>query len=222
MRPVPASLTCCLLIACALPAAAQTAEERSPFAIHAGIGTVSSSSFATPEDAMLAAAGVDFRLGNGWELRFEAGRRDPARRWIVVHTKYYLAGSSSDVIAASEVDSTTIVHEHSKINAAVLLRRYWVLRERFELAGLAGLDMDRVDYRAHTTIPLSLSDPSDVEIHERDTTFTRVVFDVGLEAGVRIDDRWTALLYTIAGLQSPFEESRDMQARNGVILKYRF
>lgn len=157
-------------------------------------------------------------------ISVEAGRRVPGIKRFTSHSKYYLSNPDApgDPRQAVEVESTTDVKETSVADVAMLLRFASLPGRRFELAALAGLDVHHVKVEWHTTIPRSLTDPGDVDAFSSSKLRRRAVFDLGLEGGVALNERWALLVYGIAGLQSPLEESRREQLRAGVILRRRF
>ncbi|MEX2272359.1 MAG: hypothetical protein WD690_12850 [Vicinamibacterales bacterium] len=193
----------------------------SRFSFNIGIGSVGSTSRATPGAVTLASIGTDVRLFDRVSLRIEAGRRAPSTREWTAHSMYYFPSPDGpdDIGASIGVESTTRVTERSLADIAILLRYAWPVRERFEVAFLSGLDLSVMKFRHHTTIPASLTDPSDVHVFEGGNRRTLGVFDFGLEGGARVGERWTLLVYGLGGLPSPFEEHRPPQLRTGVILK---
>lgn len=217
MRILPAVVTIlCLVVA---PAFAQPAGQ-SRVSLHVGAGTVSPTSLATPGQVALLTIGTDVRLSRNWSVRIETGRRVPDVREWVTHTTYYF--DAPDGGQPIGVDSTTLGSDRTVADITVLVRRAWPLRRRYEIGLLGGLDLQVVRYRSRTTIPTSLTDPNEIEVFEFENRRTLGVFDVGVDAGARVSDRWQVLVYGIAGLQPLLDENRTAQLRAGVLLKRDF
>lgn len=226
--PVMAAVAMVLMATGASNAAGQTAEPPRRPSLNIGAGYVSASSDLPrdnpPGGAALFTVGSDIPLSRRWSVRLEAGRRVAGTEEFVSHSRYYLSNPAApnDPRQAIEVLSTTRVEERSYADGAILVRYATPPGRRFELAGLAGLDFHVLNIRASTTIPRSLTDPNDVDAFSSSTTRWRMVFDVGLEAGVPLSKQWMLLAYGIAGLQSPVDEHRREQLRAGVIFKRRY
>jgi hypothetical protein len=219
----PMIVRCLTIAAAAVPAVPQPAFAQERLAFNLGVGTVRSTSTAAPSASMLGTAGFDLRIPEAWQIRFEAGKRQPSESMWQTHSLYYLApaGSPADAIAASRVLSTTEGTETSRLDVAVLLRRTR-RAGRFELGGLAGLDVHFVTVRAKTWIPLSLSDPMDFSISEQVTRRSRGVLDFGVDAATHLSGPAHLLVYAIVGLQPPTEEERGKQVRAGGMVQFRF
>lgn len=206
-----------LLVLSAGPAAAQSTAPR--FSLLVGAGSVGSTSSAMPGAMAMVSAGTDLRLSRNWELRVEAGRRFPSHRSWEPHSLYYYP-SPDDPSQSIEADTTQIAAEDTLIDVAVLLRRAWPIRERFEAALLTGVDVSVVKFHHHLAIRPSPGDPDGVEeVYDSSNRRALMVFDVGVEGGMRVGERWRVLAYGIAGLQSLFEENRGPQLRSGIALK---
>lgn len=209
------------LIAGSVPAAAQTPEGRGRFSLNLGLGSVGSTAQGPQKSgpAALLSAGADMRLSEHWSLRLEAGRRVPrTHNWVSRDTIYYL--DAPDGGPPIGLPSTLVASDETLADIALLVRRAWSVRERFEIGLLTGLDLQVVRYRWHITIPLSLTDPDDVHVSMHDNRRTLGAFDIGLDAGARVDDRWTLVVYGLVGL--PLQENRRAQPRGGVLAKWRF
>ena len=207
-----------LFLLYASPALAQQAET-SRFSLNVGAGSVSSISTATPGQAALITIGTDVRLSANWSLRVEAGRRAPGtRHWVNRETMYYLEppdGGPSIGVAA-----TVVASDETLVDYALLVRRAWPHGDRFGIGLLTGLDFQVVRYRWRTTIPTSLTDPDQVEEFVSDNRRTHGAFDVGLDGGLRVGDRWHVIVFGMAGL--PLQEHQKTQFRAGAILKRTF
>lgn len=192
--------------------------------INLGIGLVGSSAKATPGLSSHVFAGVDLPFAERWSVRIEGGRRWPGRRSWTAHSQYFLSNpdAPSDPRQAFRVLSNTVVHEDTRGDAAVFVRYGRPASGRAQAGALVGLDFHAVRINTHTVIPQSITDPLDVFESRTSALRTRCVLDIGMDAGARIDDRWTVLAYGLAGLQSPFEEHRRPQLRAGVIVKRDF
>lgn len=223
-----AVLAAVLIVAGGSSAFGQTGEAPRRPSINIGVGVVGASSDLPrdnpPGPAALLTLGTDIPLSSRWSLRIEAGRRVPGTQDFVSHSQYYLPNPDApgDPRQAFEVLSTTRIEEHSYADAAVLVRYATPPGRRFELAGLAGFDFHVLNITANTTIPRSLTDPNDVDAFRSSATRGRMVFDVGLEAGLPLSKEWILLAYGIAGLQSPIDEHRREQLRAGLIFKRRY
>lgn len=195
---------------------AATAEART---LNLGVGLVGSSAKATPGVSSHWFAGVDLPFAERWSVRIDAGRRWPGRRSWTGHSQYFVANPAapSDPRQAFPVFSTTVVHEDTRGEAAFLVRYGTPSSRGVQVGALAGLDIHAVNITAHTIIPRSITDPLDVFESRSENLRFRGVFDIGMDAGVRVDDRWTVLAYGIAGLQ--LTEHRRPQLRAGVIVK---
>lgn len=214
-----------ILLGPAASAAAQTpaGERHSRFSLNFGLGSVGSTSQGRQKSApaALLSVGTDVRLSEHWSLRLEAGRRSPrTHNWVSRDTLYYF--DPPDGGQPIGLPSTLVASDETIADVALLARRAWRLRERFEIGLLTGLDLQVVRYRWHITIPLSLTDPEDVLVSLHDNRRTLGVFDFGIDGGVRVTRRTTLLLYGIAGLQSPLEEHRNPQMRAGMIVRQYF
>jgi hypothetical protein len=184
-------------------------------------GSVGSTSRVMPGAVAQLTVGTDVAISRNWQLRFEAGRRAPSLRSWEPRSLYYLPSpdNPSQPIEAQTVQRAS---EDTLADIAVLARRVWPVRERFEMAFLTGMDMSVVRHRHHLEIQRSLTDPKAVDVFDTTNVRTHMVLDLGVEAGVRFGGRWRALVYGIAGLQSPLEEHRRPQLRSGLTLKRLF
>jgi hypothetical protein len=204
-------------------AQAPAGERHSRFSLNLGVGSVGSTSQGPQKSApaALLSVGTDVRLSEHWSLRLEVGRRMPrTHNWVSRDTMYYF--KAPDGGQPIGLPSTLLASDETIADIALLARRAWGVRERFEIGLLTGLDLQVVRYRWHITIPLSLTDPEDVLESMHDNRRTLGVFDFGIEGGVHVTRRTTLLLYGIAGLQSPVEEHRNAQMRAGMIIRQRF
>lgn len=214
-------------IVAAGPAIAQTsapATTGAPLSLNLGAGVVGSTADVAPGSVGLLSVGTDIRFTPRWSIRIEAGRRLPTNRTFTTHSIYSVADpdAPSDRSRFVEVQSTTRVEERWLADLAVLVRAASRRHARFEVAALAGLDLQVVRSRWHTTIPQSLTDPVDVLVLENTARRMRGVFDLGVEGGVHVSPRSTLLVHGLIGFQSPYEEHPRRQLRAGVIFKRHF
>lgn len=192
--------------------------------LNLGIGVVGSSAKANPGPSSHWFAGVDLPFAERWSVRIEGGRRWPGRRSWSARSQYFLTNpdAPSDPRQAFQVWSSTVVHEDTRGDASILVRYGTPASRRVQAGALAGLDVHALRITAHTIIPRSITDPLDVFEHHTATHRIRGVFDIGMDAGARVDERWTVLAYGIAGLQHPYEEHRRPQLRGGILVKRDF
>lgn len=110
-----------LFMLIASPAIAQTAE-KTRISVNVGVGTVNSTSSATPGQSALITIGTDRRLSTNWSLRLEAGRRAPGtRHWVNRATMYYF--EAPDGGSPIGVVSTVVGSDETLADIALLARR---------------------------------------------------------------------------------------------------
>jgi hypothetical protein len=211
----------CLIGALMLwPASLAMAQPATPrVSLNISAGSVGSTSRVMPGAVTQLTVGTDVAISRNWQLRFEAGRRTPSRRSWEPRSLYYLS-SPDDPSQPIEAQTVQQASEDTLADLAVLARRAWPVRERFEIAFLTGVDMTVVRHRHHLEIQLSLSDPEAVDVFDTTNVRTHMALDLGIEGGVRFGGRWRMLVYGIAGLQT--EEHRRPQLRSGLTLKRLF
>lgn len=192
----------------AAPAAAQTSADTPRATANVAVGMAGSSSDATPGSRPIYAIGADMPLSSIWSLRVEAGRRFPSsQQW------------HRDV--TFNADTTTIT-ETAVLDAALLLRAGTPMSRRVQAGALAGLNLQLVDLETETWILPSHSGDREPfqQISEHRSLRTRL--DIGLDAGVRLDERWTLTAYGLAGFPPVLDDNERPQLRFGVIAKRDF
>lgn len=135
--------------------------------------------------AATLAIGTDVPLSAWLGLRIEAGRRLPTSVTRMSYPLYSVADPSAPPgRRASMRPGTSIATERTAADVAVLARLTAHRGRRLELAGLAGVDLQVVHHRHRLTVPLSLTDPTDVRVYETANRRTRGLLDLGVDAGL--------------------------------------
>ena len=93
---------------------------------------------------------------------------------------------------------------------------------RLQAGVLAGLDLQLVDLQTETWILPTYRDGLEPFEQVSEARSLRTLLAVGVDAGVRIDDRWTIAAFGIAGLPPAFDDRHRPQLRAGVIAKRDF
>lgn len=217
MRMTETAVLATAMIMGAIDAAAQPAS-RPALTISGGMAGTTDRRMTGP--AAQAAIGAELPLTSNWSVRLEAGGRLPSSTHAVAHAQYFIENPAApgDPRASFPVESTTEIDKQTLADAAVLFRRAW-RRGRTETALLFGPDFSVVRYRSVTSIPRSLTDPSDADVFRHENTRVVMVLDLGLDIGWRVSERWSVFAFGIAGLQPPLEEHRTWQPRAGVLIR---
>ncbi|HEX6322995.1 MAG TPA: hypothetical protein VFZ36_04665 [Vicinamibacterales bacterium] len=172
--------------------------------------------------AMALSIGADVPMSARWAIRAEIGGRWPGVHRSYVDTLYYEPNPAApdDPSRAILVRSDTSVEEDSLADAALLVRFGTPHDRTFQLGALAGPHVEWVRTETRTLFPRYGVDPANFTETRVETHHVRTVFDVGLDAGVRLDERWTLVAYGLVGLQP--QENRRAQPRGGVLAKWSF
>ena len=194
MRNASAAVLACLIFSG--PASAQS--------FNFGVGlTEETRSNAGP--AMWYFAGADIPLSERLTLRSELGSRWP--------------GSRRTTTDAARVFTT---HVEDSIFDLALLLRFGTSEERSVQFGVfAGPHVEFVKSRTTTLFPPTGLHPNGVETVLEKNHWVSVL-DVGIDAGARIDDKWTLLAYAVAGVRPAPNEDGTVPLRAGVMAKRRF
>lgn len=192
--------TLLVLAAAAAPAAAQTTASKPPASLNFGTGLVSSVGDIT-DSVPQYVIGADVPVFRFVSIRVEAGPRLPFRR-------------------QTSVDQFTTFSETALVDASVLVRAGTPGAARVQVGALAGVDMHLVRVRHEQWVRPDIRDWYRFEERVTETQQVRGVFDIGGDAGIRIDDRWTVLAYGLAGL--PANRDARTQLRFGVLVKRDF
>jgi hypothetical protein len=176
--------------------------------INFSIGMISDTNTGVRDTAVFFAAGADVPLSRMLSVRGELGSRWPGSR------------SQTIDLLRPGIGHTTI-KDDSILDAAALLRFGTPADQTFQAGLLAGPHVELVKRTSRTIMPIVNSNPFRVEetMHEEHHWWTTL--DIGFDAGVRLDERWTLSGYGIAALQ-PSGDSRRTEFRAGVITQYRF
>ena len=205
----PRSITVVMaVLGLAAPAAAQTSADTPRATLNVAVGMIGSSSDATPGSRPLYAIGADMPLSNLWSLRVEAGRRFPS-------SQQWRRGVTFNA-------DTTAITETSVLDAALLLRAGTPMSRRVQAGALAGLNLQLVDLETETWILPSHSGDREPFQQVSGNRSLRTRLDLGLDAGVRLDDRWTLTAYGLAGFPPVLDDNERTQLRFGVIAKRDF
>jgi hypothetical protein len=107
------------------------------------------------------------------------------------------------------------------VDLGVLLRYGTAADRTVQFGVLAGPHVEWVKSRTTTLFPPTGLNPNGLET-VLEKQYVNTVLDVGVDAGARIDDRWTLLAYAVAAIQPPPNESGTTQVRAGVLVKRSF
>jgi hypothetical protein len=220
MRTATATVLALLLNAAS--AFGQDASSKPPVTLNFGPGFVGDTRHAKFPSVMLASIGADVPLSTRWTLRGELGARWPGSRRSYVETFYFEPNPAApnDPSRAIPVRSDTTIVEDSLADAALLLRYGTPAARTFQIGALAGPHVEWVRTETRTLFPRHGVDPSNFEETHAETNRILTVFDVGLDAGVRVDERWTLVAYGLIGLS--LQEDRRAQPRGGLLAKWSF
>ena len=217
--PTTAVLTLLLIAA---PAFAQDSSSKPPVTLNFGPGFVGDTRHAEFPSVMLASIGADVLLSARWTLRGELGARWPGSRTSYVERFYFEPNPAApnDPSRAIRVRSDTTIFEDSLADAALLLRFGTPAARTFQIGALAGPHIEWVKTETRTLFPRHGVDPTNFDETHTETHRIRTVFDAGLDAGVRLDERWTLVAYGLVGL--PLQDDHRVQPRGGVLAKWSF
>ena len=220
MRTVTTTVLALLLTAAS--GFAQSTSPQPPVTLNFGPGFVGDTRHATFPSVMLASFGADVPLSARWTLRGEIGARWPGSRTSYVE-RFYLEpnpAAPNDPSRAIPVRSDTTIVEDSLVDAALLARFGTPAARTFQIGALAGPHIEWVRTETRTLFPRHGVDPANFEETHAETHRILTLVDVGLDAGVRVDERWTLVAYGLAGLT--LQEDRRVQPRGGVLAKWSF
>ena len=217
-----ATTTVLILLLTAAAAFAQHSSSKPPVTLNFGPGFVGDTRHAKFPSVMLASIGADVPLSARWTLRGELGARWPGSRTSYVERFYFEPNPAApnDPSRAILVRSDTTIFEDSLADAAVLLRFGTAPASRFQIGALAGPHIEWVRTETRTLFPRHGVDPANFEETHAETNRILTVFDAGVDAGVRVDERWTLVAYGLIGL--PLQEDRRAQPRGGLLAKWSF
>lgn len=220
MRTATATVLAFLLTAAS--AAAQSPPSKPPVTLNFGPGFVGDTRHASMPSVMLASIGADVPLSARWTLRGELGVRWPGSRRSYVETFSFEPNPAApnDPSRAIPVRSDTTIVENSVADAALLARFGTSAARTFQIGALAGPHIEWVRTETRTLFPRHGIDPANFEETHAETNRVLTVFDAGLDAGVRVDERWTLVAYTLVGV--PLQEDRRLQPRGGLLAKWSF
>ena len=194
MRTASTAVLACLIFSS--PASAQS--------LNAGVGLVTESK-SNPGPAVWYSAGADIPLSERLALRAEIGSRWP--------------GSIRKTTDVARVFTTEV--EDSLADLAVLLRYGTSADRSVQFGVLAGPHVEFVKTRTTTLFPPTGLNPNGVETVSEKHHVNRM-FDVGVDAGARLDDTWALLAYAVAAVDPRSNETGKTQLRAGVLVKRSF
>lgn len=216
------SVALLLLLAVAAPVAAQTPSGRAP-SINFGAALVRPESDAHPGIASRLSLGTDIPLGARFSLRAETGQRIPRHAHLREELAVFLYDAGAGFTRRVPVPRVTEVDETALGDLSLALRFNSPPGESlFEVAALAGVTATWVDFERTVTTPRSLEVPHDLEVIHEDRLEMRTSYDIGMEVGRFIGDRWTVIAQGVLGFEKPFENDIRVHPRLGLIFKRRF
>ena len=212
------------LLLTTVPAFSQTAAEKPPFSLNFGPGVMGDTGVEGLDVVTLYSVGADIPLSARWTLRSELGGRWPRSQRSYFEALYAEPNPAApnDPRRAIRLRSDTTYVEDSLADAALLVRFGTPASRRFQVGALAGPHVELVRTQTRTLFPRHDVDPANFEETSVEKHHMRAVFEVGLDAGVRVDDRWTLVAYALAGLSSPADDNDRRQVRGGVLAKWSF
>ena len=211
-----------VLVAVGSPAIAQTRDTRAP-SLNLGAALARYESDAHPGATGRLSLGADIPLNARFSLRAEAGQRLPRRSHLREELTVFLYDADAGFARGVPVPRVTEVDETALGDLSLMLRFNSPPGESlFEVAALAGVSATWVDYARTVTTSRSLDDPADVEMIHEEGLETRTSYDLGMEVGRSVGDRWTVIVQGVIGVEKPFDNDIRVQPRAGIILKRRF
>lgn len=209
-------LSVLFLLTCAGPVRAQTS-------LNFGAAIVRVDSDSAPGAVGRVSFGTDIPLTGRWSIRAETGQRIPRHSHLREELIVFFHDPEAGFTRRASVPRITEVDETALADLSLMLRFNSPPGESlFEVAALAGVSATWVDFERTVTTPRGLEDPSDLEVIHEERLEVRTSYDVGMEVGRFIGDRWMVIAQGVLGFEKPFDNDIRVHPRAGILLKRRF
>ena len=210
-----------VLLAFAAPATAQ-GQTLTP-SVNLGAALVRPDSPSYPGIVSRISLGTDIPLGSRFSLRAETGQRLPRHSHLREEISVFILDRDAGFTRRVPVPRVTEVDETALGDASLMLRFNSPPGESlFEVAALAGVTATWVDFERTMTTPRSLEAPYALDVIHEERVEMRTSYDVGMEVGRFVGDRWTVIAQGVVGFEKPFENDIRVHPRFGLVFKRRF